>query len=57
MEIASPSGGKIPIDDNSLQGDFKTPITEKWLADGVQSQFLSCMNIETRQCSADHSPT
>ena len=34
VTIASPSGGKIPIDNNSLQGDFKTPITAKWLDDG-----------------------
>ena len=35
VTIASPAGGKIPIDENSLQGDFKTPITAKWLDDGM----------------------
>ena len=32
--LGSISGGKIPLEPNSLQGDAVTPITQKWLDDG-----------------------
>jgi putative intracellular protease/amidase len=34
ITIASPAGGAVPIDDASLQGDFKTPECDRMMADG-----------------------
>lgn len=42
VTIASPRGGEIPIDQSSLQGDFKTPDTKKWLEDGTRSLLATC---------------
>ena len=37
VTVASIKGGKIPVDPNSLQGDFKTEDVKKFWADGMQS--------------------
>jgi hypothetical protein len=34
ITIASPAGGAVPIDDASLQGDFKTPECDRMMEDG-----------------------
>jgi hypothetical protein len=34
VTIASPAGGAVPIDEASLQGDFKTPECDRMLNDG-----------------------
>jgi putative intracellular protease/amidase len=34
ITIASPAGGAVPIDDASLQGDFKTPECDRMMDDG-----------------------
>lgn len=40
VSLASPNGGEIPLDQNSLQGDFKTPDTVKWLNDAEAQKLL-----------------
>ena len=37
VTVASIKGGKIPVDPNSLQGDFKTEDVKKFWADSMQS--------------------
>lgn len=34
VTIASPAGGAVPIDQASLQGDFKTPECDRMMEDG-----------------------
>jgi hypothetical protein len=34
ITVASPAGGAVPIDDASLQGDFKTPECDRMMEDG-----------------------
>jgi len=38
ITIASPSGGAVPIDDASLQGDFKTPECDRMMNDGESEE-------------------
>lgn len=39
ITIASPAGGAVPIDDASLQGDFKTPECDRFLDDGKHQEW------------------
>ena len=40
VKLGSISGGKIPLEPNSLQGDAVTPVTQKWLDDGPLLIFM-----------------
>lgn len=56
ITIASPAGGAVPIDEASLQGDFKTPECDRMMADGEAaaaaqahsaSCFVPCQHLRT----------
>ena len=42
MTLATLAGGKIPIDEVSIQGDAKTPTTAKFLNDGGPQPTHKC---------------
>jgi hypothetical protein len=52
VTIASPAGGAVPIDDASLQGDFKTPECDRMLNDGERSR--KCAGVLLQQYNRSH---
>jgi putative intracellular protease/amidase len=53
ITVASPAGGAVPIDDASLQGDFKTPECDRMMEDAEAKLVLqSTVKLDTIQ-SAD----
>lgn len=51
--VASPKGGEIPIDSNSLQKENVTPDTQKWLDDGEplcldEGESHICLAVSSR---------
>lgn len=45
VTVASPNGGAVPVDPNSLAGDFKTAEADRMLNDGQLLQL--CATAET----------